>query len=701
MLLTNFFEKLFFEKLLGNGRSTTHRIPRSHLNRDCVKKQQRSPVHYETLESRSMLAVDLIGSIGNQVLAPDDPALKIDLADFFDETTITGSVVQMAANIPDGEATIYLELFDKPGAARERITPLTASNFLTYVDADAYDGSIIHRSVSSFVVQGGGFLAPTVPADQLGSDPQPITTANNILNEPGNSNVIGTLAMAKRAGDPNSANSQWFVNLADNLFLDADNGGFTVFGRVLGNGMNVVESMAAAPVYDAKEYYGNGALNELPLWHDPRANNNVIRPEDFLTLQFDRASEVTYSFTYTSPDVLDVSLNGSKLVLLPQGRNGSSTITLRATSVADPSAFAEQSFEVQVGAASARDSLFALTSGARWVLSRNTGEAFETATFAQWNPDVAWTSPVVGDFNGDGLTDVAARTHYGQWWAAINQGDGSTVNWKGSYWGTNVTWHDITVGDFNGDGRDDIAGRTDNGAWFAALASDADTFTNRFLALWDANTEWTDVLTGDFNNDGKSDIAGRNSAGQWHVISTDTKNEIVSAVAGSWTNKLDWSHVMPGDFNGDGRTDIVGRASNGLWYAALSLDRTTPVLDSVYMGAWAAIEWNDVRVGDLNGDGRSDILGRTSGGSWWAGLSSSSHLGFTNSYMGQWAPIEWAAVSVGDFNGDSRTDIIGRVAANSTNPLWVGLSVDGRFSTAKWGNSAVAIELTASFVGRA
>jgi cyclophilin family peptidyl-prolyl cis-trans isomerase len=691
--------------LFGNLSKTRQRSRNNSLRRT----MSRSTSHYEQLESRSMLAVDLLGPLSNQVLAPDDPAMKIDLADYFDESDITGTVVQMSVNVPTGDETIYVELFDKPGAERLRTTPLTVDNFLNYVDTNAYDGSMIHRSVRNFVIQGGGFLAPTVPADQVGSDPQAITAGPNVVNEPGNENVRGTLAMAKVGGDPDSANSQWFVNLNDNRAnLDSQNGGFTVFARILGSGMDTVDKMAAAVPYNAYDnpdtpefdpYYNNPALNELPLWDVPASN--ILIPENFLTLQVDRGTELTYSITNSATNVVAASLDGTNLVLVPQGLEGVSVVTITATSIADPTASAELSFEVRVGNP-LTESVFTLSSGARWLLSRSNGvDGFETSTFAQWNPGVTWINPIVGDFNGDGLTDVAARTHYGQWWAAINQGDGTTVNWRGSYWGTLQEWSDILVGDFDGDGRDDIAGRASTGAWFAAIASENNTFTNRLLTLWDANTTWNDVVAGDFNNDGKTDIAGRDQNGRWHVVSINAQDIASSSIAGSWTTNLEWSHVMPGDFNGDGRTDIAARASNGLWYAALSLDRATPVFSTTYMGAWAKIAWSDIQVGDFNGDGLSDILGRTAGGSWWASLARTDQPGFRNSYMGQWNPIAWAGVTVGDFNGDSRTDILGRVASSSLDPLWVGLSIDGKFSTSKWGSLGLGSTLVASFIGKA
>ena len=105
----------------------------------------------------------------------------------------------------------------------------TVDNFLYYVNSNAYDNSIIHRSIEDFVIQGGGYLYKNGSINSLEANPP-------VINEPGNSNIKWTLAMAKLPGDPNSATSEWFINLADNIFLDSQNGGFTVIGRLL-NGL--------------------------------------------------------------------------------------------------------------------------------------------------------------------------------------------------------------------------------------------------------------------------------------------------------------------------------------------------------------------------------------------------------------------------------------------------------------------------------
>lgn len=161
-------------------------------------------------------------------------------------------------------------------------TPITAANFLSYVNDGAYDQTIFHRSINNFVIQGGGFTQPQVPADQPGSDPVAIPSRGTIINEPGNSNLRGTLAMAKVAGQPDSATSQWFINLSDNTFLDTDNGGFTVFGEVLSSDMVIVDTIATFVTYDASTYYSNGALTNLPLQNIN--TDNIILPDDFAAI---------------------------------------------------------------------------------------------------------------------------------------------------------------------------------------------------------------------------------------------------------------------------------------------------------------------------------------------------------------------------------------------------------------------------------
>lgn len=97
------------------------------------------------------------------------------------------------------------------------VAPNTVANFLDYVNDGDYDGTIIHRSEFEFVLQGGGYTYTPV-LDDVPTDP-PI--ANEYSAGTSLSNIFGTLAMAKVSGNPDSATSQWFVNLGDNSFLNS------------------------------------------------------------------------------------------------------------------------------------------------------------------------------------------------------------------------------------------------------------------------------------------------------------------------------------------------------------------------------------------------------------------------------------------------------------------------------------------------
>ncbi|MEX0818007.1 MAG: peptidylprolyl isomerase, partial [Pirellulaceae bacterium] len=155
--------------------------------------------------------------------------------------------------------SIVIELF-------ENETPGTVDNFLNYVNDGDYINSFFHRSADSggadFVIQGGGFrttstsFTSTAQFSSVPTDPP-------VQNEPGISNVRGTVAMAKTS-DPNSATSQFFVNLNDtNTFLDnpSNSGGFTVFGQVLD--LRSSDEIAALPTRSEGSPYG-----ELPVSTD-------------------------------------------------------------------------------------------------------------------------------------------------------------------------------------------------------------------------------------------------------------------------------------------------------------------------------------------------------------------------------------------------------------------------------------------------
>jgi peptidyl-prolyl cis-trans isomerase A (cyclophilin A) len=147
--------------------------------------------------------------------------------------------------------------------------PKTVANFIQYVNAGFYKGTIFHRVINRFMIQGGGFT-PDMAEKNTGAP---------IVNEAGNGlkNDIGTIAMA-RTSDPDSATSQFFINLENNQFLnyqspDPELIGYCVFGRVL-KGMDVVREIASSQTGNVGPYsdvpketvlINNMKINKAPL----------------------------------------------------------------------------------------------------------------------------------------------------------------------------------------------------------------------------------------------------------------------------------------------------------------------------------------------------------------------------------------------------------------------------------------------------
>ncbi|MFT5645037.1 MAG: peptidyl-prolyl cis-trans isomerase A (cyclophilin A) [Janthinobacterium sp.] len=150
--------------------------------------------------------------------------------------------------------------------------PLTVANFLQYVNSGHYKGTIFHRVIDSFMIQGGGFDQNMVQK----SVKQPIKNeAQNGLR-----NQTYSIAMA-RTGDPHSATAQFFINVGDNAALDypgRDGFGYTVFGRVI-KGMDVVDKIKTVPVSDAGRYQNVPVtpvvIESATLLKDPAASKNV------------------------------------------------------------------------------------------------------------------------------------------------------------------------------------------------------------------------------------------------------------------------------------------------------------------------------------------------------------------------------------------------------------------------------------------
>jgi cyclophilin family peptidyl-prolyl cis-trans isomerase len=248
----------------------------------------------------------------------------IDLAGVFTDPNLTNS--QVVFHTSDGDMTV--NLFD-PQA------PQTVANFFDYVGR--YTSTIFHRlDTNPPVLQGGGFGLPqSFTTVDNPSDPQ-------LANEFSLPDTLGTLAMAKLKGNPNSATSQFFFNLADNsITLGAgNNGGFMVFGSVASDATSqaVFKALQATPTQDESAF--NSAFNPLPI--SASANLTAFptntTPADYLTInsvQVVKQDEaLSYSVVSSNPSVVSAQFvpgHPEVLQITSLGPSGTATITVRAT----------------------------------------------------------------------------------------------------------------------------------------------------------------------------------------------------------------------------------------------------------------------------------------------------------------------------------------------------------------------------------
>ena len=276
-----------------------------------------------------------------QTIAAGAGVSTIDLRNYFALPNVVGQIAQI--DTVRGKFNVELLATD---------APKTVANFLNYVNKGAYTRTFFHRSVPGFVIQAGGFALL-----EGSSNITPIASDAPVVNEFKVPNTRGTLAMAKLGSGPNTATNQWFVNLADNRGnLDNQNGGFTVFARVIGTGMTVPDNIAALPIFNASQALSDGAFNELPLISNTLNADTLVLVRSIKVIPVYPAAPgdtavLAFSVASSEPAIVGATISGSLLVLSP-GSGGRATLTVRATDVNGNAA--ESVFVVTNGAAPPR-----------------------------------------------------------------------------------------------------------------------------------------------------------------------------------------------------------------------------------------------------------------------------------------------------------------------------------------------------------
>ena len=219
------------------------------------------------------------------------------------------------ARVSSSVGDFDIELFDN-------VAPLTVANFIRYAESGRYDGTVIHRSVPDFVIQGGWLAFENEDNTLL-----PIEIDSAVSNEFQLPNIRGTVSMAKIGGNPNSATSQWFFNLSDNSNnLDNQNGGFTVFGRIIGDGITKADQISSFKTYTL-DTNTVGRITDFPLKNYTRGK---ISADNFVTIL-----KIDILYPQVAPNYFDSESSELRLTL-DAGSSGMATLSLSVDGSGSP-----------------------------------------------------------------------------------------------------------------------------------------------------------------------------------------------------------------------------------------------------------------------------------------------------------------------------------------------------------------------------
>jgi len=267
----------------------------------------------------------------------------------------------------------------------------------------------------------------------------------------------------------------------------------------------------------------------------------------------------------------------------------------------------------------------------------------------------------VGDFNGDGKTDIACYDKNNAWKIYLSTGGGwNSSTWDGGLSPYGQSAKKCTSGDFNGDGKTDIACYIGNNTWKISYSTGNGWSTSPDYAGGPNPGEYSFVhqcTTGDFDGDGKADIACNKGSGTWGIFLSKQPGWGSPDWTGFTITESVSSRCIAGDFNGDGKTDIAYYAGSGNWTIAFSKGNGWDV-----QPAWGNFNVSTpigtkVRIGDFNGDGKTDLLYQSDNQFTKGLMALSTGNGWTILDYSDHSQCDVKNCKAGDFNGDGRTDI--------------------------------------------
>ncbi len=293
-----------------------------------------------------------------------------------------------------------------------------------------------------------------------------------------------------------------------------------------------------------------------------------------------------------------------------------------------------------------------------------------------------WAS-LAADVNGDGRDDLIAASNRGTWQVSLgDDAPGIPAQWLSAFSDElrdpgGAPFQRLT-GDWNGDGKSDVLAKSRDGRWFVAL-SNGKGFSGNALWLSDFANDALDgsspfvVFSGDWNGDGKSDIGAKARDGRWYIAFSDGSRFVSPrlALSGFVNENLDSGgggyKLLVGDWDGDGKSDIGVKSVDGRWFTA-SCNGASFTNGREALSGFGNDHFDPGGapflpvVGDWNGDGRDDIAVKSRDGRWFAATGNGTSFtnmrlsltGFGSNLVDAGAPFTPFS---GDWNGDGLTDI--------------------------------------------
>jgi hypothetical protein len=288
-----------------------------------------------------------------------------------------------------------------------------------------------------------------------------------------------------------------------------------------------------------------------------------------------------------------------------------------------------------------------------------------------WQNYVDLTAP--GDFSGDGIPDLLGRKADGTLWLIQGTGKASAnATFRapvqiGTNWSIFRTL--LGIGDLNRDGKSDLIGIGDDGSAAFYAGTGSGTYYLPGTSITIPGVTSTDVFAtpGDMNGDGYPDILDRTLAGNLMLIGgasipTDEGYRTAQSAGGIWTQITQL--VAPGDFDGDGKPDVLTEGADGALWVRSGTGRANPLFGTATKIGWG---WNVyshvIAAGDLNDDGKGDLLGIRPDGTLWF-YAGTGKLSATNSGYMPARKVGWGwntfsgVVGAGDLNGDGKDDLV-------------------------------------------